>query len=421
LSGRPAGPSAPSAPLPAWQRNLPVLVGSQLITVAAMSVVLPFIPFFVRELGVADRSAVERWSGLIFSGPFLAAGLMSPVWGFLGDRYGHKPMVVRAVAGLALVNFLLYFVQTPLQFWILRLLQGMVTGFIPAALAITSASTPPEKLPESMGKLAASSSAGRLVGPALGGLLAGFLPFREIFLLVGSVITVALVWVAWRLHPPPMPRRRRHSTLRANVRFALGDPHVRAGVAALFVTMAAVSMVMPIFPLFVEDLVGQGRSAETWTGIAFAIVAAFTMAGATFVGRMSNRLGLKGLLFGGLSVTAVALGLHPVVRGIPSLLAVRALLGVGLAGVQPVLISMVSRRAPEGRGGGITGFASSATIFGFFAGPFTGGWLANHLGVPGVFGVAAGVTGLSALLVVATAPRLGRNRDVLRVPDQYPR
>ncbi len=43
-----------------------------------MSLVLPFIPFFVRELGVVERGEIERWSGLIFSAPFLAAALMSP-------------------------------------------------------------------------------------------------------------------------------------------------------------------------------------------------------------------------------------------------------------------------------------------------------------------------------------------------------
>ncbi|MBZ0270044.1 MFS transporter [bacterium] len=398
-----------------------MLVGSQLITVAAMSVVLPFIPFFVRELGITERAAVERWSGLIFSGPFLAAGLMSPVWGFLGDRYGHKPMVVRALAGLAVVNLLLYFVQTPLQFWVLRLVQGMVTGFIPAALAITSASTPPDKLPGAMGKLSASSSAGRLVGPALGGVLAGILPFRHIFLLVGASISVSLIMVIWLLRAPPLAVKRRENTFGANFRFAAGDPHVRAGVIALFVTMAAASMVMPIFPLFVEDLLGAGADAEFWTGIAFAVVAGFTMVGASMIGRASERVGLKTLLLGGLVTAAAALALHPFVRGIGSLLAVRALLGIGVAGIQPVLISMVSRRAPEGRGGGIVGFASSATIFGFFAGPFTGGWIAGRVGTAGVFLLAASIMAVSALVVWVTAPRLRRDREVVRMPEELPR
>ena len=140
-------------------RNLAVLIAGQVVAVSAMGIVIPLIPFFVREMGITDRAAIERWSGLIFSGPFLAAALMSPVWGWLGDRYGHKKMVVRAIIGLALVHFLLVWVQTPLQFWLIRLVQGTVTGFIPAALALVSASTPQDKLPDAMGATPSASPA----------------------------------------------------------------------------------------------------------------------------------------------------------------------------------------------------------------------------------------------------------------------
>ena len=87
---------------------------------SAMGIVIPLIPFFLRDLGMTDRADLLRWSGLVFSAPFLAAATMSPVWGFLGDRFGHKKMVVRAVIGLAIVNLALVFVETPLQFFVLR-------------------------------------------------------------------------------------------------------------------------------------------------------------------------------------------------------------------------------------------------------------------------------------------------------------
>jgi DHA1 family multidrug resistance protein-like MFS transporter len=404
-----------------------VLAGAQLLTVSAMAAVLPFIPFFVRELGVTDRAAVERWSGLIFSGPFLAAGLMSPVWGALGDRFGHKAMVVRAIAGLAVVNLALVFVQTPLQFWVLRLLQGMITGFIPAALAITSASTPPREIPGAMGKLQASAAAGRMVGPAIGGLLAGFLPFRHIFVAVGITIGVATIAVITLLEEPPPRAGERRFSPAGNFRFAMGDWRMRSALGGLLASMAAVSMVMPIFPLYVEDLLGGAGSRdgalgpEMVTGLGFAVVAAFTLLGAAAIGRMSERIGLKNLLLVGLGTSAVALALHPLATNVPTMLGARALLGLGVAGVQPVLIAMISRRAPAGQGGGIAGFASSATILGFFLGPSLGGWLANFVGVGGVFLLSgAGLfacAGAAALL----AKREGRDRRIPPVPEELPR
>jgi DHA1 family multidrug resistance protein-like MFS transporter len=402
-----------------------VLAGAQLVTVAAMGIIIPFIPFFVRELGVTDRAGVERWSGLIFSGPFLMAGLMSPVWGALGDRYGHKVMVVRAIIGLAVVNFLLYFVQTPLQFWILRLAQGAVTGFIPAALAITSATTPPDRLADAMGKLNASSAAGRLAGPAAGGLLAGLLGYRNIFLLTGAMITVGAIAIVLFLENPPRTESRRRVSPVENMSLAWRDSRMRLALTGLLLTMIAASMVMPIFPLFVEDLLARtedsGIAATTWTGLGFAVVAGFALIGSAMLGTVAERIGLKVVLVVALGICSLALALHPLVDGVASMLAVRAFLGIGIAGVQPVLISMIGRKAPEGRGGGFAGLASSATIFGFFFGPFSGGWLANQVGVSGVFQIAAGLTAFCGVVAAFVARREGGDREIRPLPTQVPR
>lgn len=405
---------------PTWRRNLRVLTIAQFLAITGMGIVLPFIPFFVRELGVTDRAAVERWSGLIFSGPFLAAGLLSPVWGHFGDRYGHRIMVVRAIIALAVVNFALVLVQTPLQFWLLRLVQGAVTGFVPATLAITSASTPAMHLPAAMASLHSSAAAGRLVGPAVGGLLAGFLPFRQIFIVTGVLISLGAVLVIRFLEEPPRAAALKTSAA-ANFRFVLGDGPLRIGLLGLLVAMAAHSMVLPVFPLFVEDLVQGAHDASVWTGIGFAVVAGFTMIAAVFVGRFAERYGLKTVLLVSLVITAVALAAHPFARGLVSMLAARALLGIGVAGVQPALYAMINRRAPGGAAGAMQGYASSAAILGFFFGPFFGGWLANRVGVGGVFHIAAAVALACALFAAAVAKRRGRDRKIVEVPDPMPR
>ncbi len=402
---------------PIWRRNLVVLAAGQLLAITAMSSVLPFLPFFVRELGVTDRVAVERWSGLIFSGPFLAAALMSPVWGHLGDRFGHRPMVIRAIFGLAVMNLGYVFVQTPGQFWVLRLLQGLVTGFVPASLAMTSATTPPDKLPGALGALQASASAGRLLGPAIGGLLAGALGFRNIFLLVAASMGVAAVSVVLWLKEPERTVTPKRTSPFSNLAFAMKDERMRIGLLGMFISMIAVSLAMPVFPLFVEDLLGGQGAAVWWTGVGFGTVALFTMLGAAFIGRAAESVGLKRLLVAALVVSAAALSAHALVRDIPTLIVVRGALGIGVAGVQPVLLSMISRRAPSGRGGGITGLASAATILGFFVGPIVGGWLAGYVGADGTF-VAAGVLSVACAVVAAVfARRLKRDRRVLAVPD----
>ena len=109
------------------------------------------------------------------------------------------------------------------------------------------------------------------------------------------------------------------------------------------------------------------------------------------------------------------------VSGLGPMLGLRAVLGVSVAGVAPVLHAMVGREAPDGMCGGITGLANSATLLGFFAGPATGGWLANHVGLDGVFRIAAATTLACALAAALAARRVGRDRRIARLPREVPR
>ncbi|MCP3981772.1 MAG: multidrug efflux MFS transporter [bacterium] len=404
-----------------WQRNLRVLAAGQLVTISAMGIVIPLIPFILRDLGMTDRGTLERWSGLVFSGPFLAAALMSPVWGWVGDRYGHKKMVVRALVGLTLVNLLLVFVQSPGQFFAIRFTQGLVTGFVPAALAITSASTPRDELPGAMGRLAASASAGRLIGPAIGGLLAAMLSFRQLFLLVGVMIAAVTVATAISLEEPRRSRSSAAASFAAPMRLALAEPSLRLALPGLMAAMVGISMTMPIFPLYVEQLCSETTDPRAVTGVGFAVVAGFTMLGSAALGRVSDRLGLKTILVGSLLLAAAALVLHPHVTGIPSMLMLRALLGLAAAGIGPVLHAMISRTAPDGMRGGVTGLANSATILGFFVGPVAGGLLAGRFGVDGVFRIAALSSVICGVAAAIAARRVGRDREVVSVPGEVPR
>jgi MFS family permease len=254
----------------------------------------------------------------------------------------------------------------------------------------------------------------------VGGLLAGFLPFRHIFVITGVLISAGALLVIRYLEEPPRATHTRPSAA-ANLRFVLSDGPLRLGLLGLLVSMAAQSMVLPVFPLFVEDLVAGAHDASVWTGIGFAVVAGFTMISAVFVGRIAKRFGLKTVLLVSLVITSIALAAHPFARGLPSMLAARALLGVGVAGVQPALYAMISRRAPGGAAGAIQGYASSAAILGFFFGPSFGGWFANRVGVVGVFYMAAAVALACAVFAAVVAKRRGRDRTIVTVPDPLPR
>jgi len=131
--------------------------------------VVPFLPFFIRELGVSDEGSIARWSGIVFSGPFIISFFTTPLWGTLGDRYGRKLIMIRAIFGLGLAQLLTSLSQNVYQLFIFRIIQGAISGFIPSALAFISAESPYEKKGYAIGVLQTATSSGQLIGPLFGG------------------------------------------------------------------------------------------------------------------------------------------------------------------------------------------------------------------------------------------------------------
>src|ERR1700712_2840724 len=92
---------------PHWRRNLAVCVAGSFTTIVAMTLLLPFLPLYVAQLGVSDPAAIVEWSGLAYGATFFTAALCAPLWGRLADRYGRKPMLIRASLGMAVAMSLI--------------------------------------------------------------------------------------------------------------------------------------------------------------------------------------------------------------------------------------------------------------------------------------------------------------------------
>ncbi|STJ65877.1 Multidrug resistance protein MdtG [Escherichia coli] len=119
-----------------WKRNLIVAWLGCFLTGAAFSLVMPFLPLYVEQLGVTGHSALNMWSGIVFSITFLFSAIASPFWGGLADRKGRKLMLLRSALGMGIVMVLMGLAQNIWQFLILRALLGLLGGFVPNANAL---------------------------------------------------------------------------------------------------------------------------------------------------------------------------------------------------------------------------------------------------------------------------------------------
>jgi MFS transporter, DHA1 family, multidrug resistance protein len=379
-----------------WRKNLYLLWGTQFLAMLGMNLVVPFLPFFIRELGVTDPDTLARDSGIVFAGPFVLSLIFTPVWGMLGDRYGRKPMVVRALFGLALSQALIGFSQSVWHLFAFRILQGAISGFIPAALALVSTNTPKARTGYAIGVLQSSTAAGMVLGPFVGGVLADLVGYRAIFFITATLCTAAAFIVMAQVREPERAGPAASTfTVLDNYRLMLTDRRLRI-VALLFVVgQMSVLMIEPLFVLFVEGFTAESRYISTLAGGIVSISGVFMIISAPWWGKRNDRTGYRTNLAIALGVTGLCYAGHKVVTDLVQLGALRAFLGLARGGVLPALYALTSFYSPPDRRGGMMAIASSLTVLGNLLGPILGGAVAGAWGLTAVFFVN------SALLIGA--------------------
>ena len=183
-----------------WQRNLWVCVFGSFTTIVAMTLLLPFLPLYVEELGVSDHAAIVQWSGIAFGATFFSAALTAPLWGKLADRYGRKLMLIRASLGMAVAMSLIGMAHNVWQLVGLRLLAGLLGGYASGSTVLVAAQTPKARTGWALGVLSSGIMAGNLVGPLIGGVLPPRIGIRATFLLAGAVIFVTFLATTFLIH-----------------------------------------------------------------------------------------------------------------------------------------------------------------------------------------------------------------------------
>ncbi|MSS72444.1 MAG: MFS transporter [Candidatus Latescibacteria bacterium] len=296
-----------------WRKNLYVIWGAQFLAMAGMSMAMPFMPFYIRTLGVTELASVKRWSGVVFAGPFLVSVFMAPVWGLVSDRYSRKLMVVRAFLGIALATGLMGFAQSVTQLFLLRMLQGGFSGFMSASVALVSTTTPKERMGYSLGFLQTSTATGSVVGPLMGGVLADLVGYRAIFfitsgLALGSAVVVSLA----ASDGPKGDGRGKKFTLRDNYRFVWETSIVWKAMIVMFLAQLCTMLVQPIFALYIESMWPYSRYLSTATGAIFAVTGVATALSAPRWGRYSDQRGYGRTL----TFTTVGAGLVYALQGV---------------------------------------------------------------------------------------------------------
>jgi len=390
---------------PYWRRNLYVCLFGSFVNMAGMTILLPFLPNYVRALGVADQTAIVFWSAAAFSASFLAAALVSPIWGYLADLYGRKPMLIRACFGMTIAISALGFAHDVYQLVALRALAGFLGGYTSGSVILVASQTPKSRSAWALGKLSIGSLSGSLIGPLIGGLLPPFLGVRDTFLCTGAAIFVAFLLTTFVIREDRSLRpKRENGRLPALAAIVPDWRPILLMLASASLLLVANMSIEPIVTIYVGEIARPGDNVVLYAGAAMSAGAFAAVLAAPTVGRLADAHGhwrVVALSFAAAGATLVPQAL---VTAPWQLVGLRFLMGLTLAGLMPAITALIRRSAPDAAIGRILGFSQSAQYFGQIAGPFAGAAVAARFGMRAVF-LATALAMLAAALVNEAARR----------------
>jgi DHA1 family multidrug resistance protein-like MFS transporter len=399
--------------VPAWRRNLYVVFVVQFLSTAGFSLVFPFLPLYVKEIGIATSGSIEFWAGLVFASQAVTMMIAAPIWGTISDRYGRKRMLERATLGGAILLMLMGFAQNAEQLVLLRTIQGLVSGVIAAANALVAASTPREHSGEAMGLLQTSRWVGVAGGPIAGGLLGDAFGFRECFWITSALLGVAgvaaMIWVREEFTPVARDRR---ASFWGSYRTLLRAPGMSGLYSLTFLRSLGATLTIPIASLFVVSLMGTETGAAWMTGLVQGATAFSSALSASWFGRMGDRHGHTRILIGSAIGAALLYVPQALVSAAWQLVVLQALSGIAIGGMMPATAALMNLWSPRGNHGATYGLDNSIQASARAVAPMAGAGIALWLGMRGVYAGASVVYVLIALVAwrVARDTRAGAYR-----------
>ena len=379
-----------------WKENLRVAWFGSFLTGASISLVVPFMPIFVEQLGI-EGDQVAFYAGLAISVSAVSAALVSPIWGILADKYGRKPMMIRA--GLAMTITMGGLAFVPNIYWLLflRLLNGVFTGFVPNATALIASQVPKDKSGAALGTLSTGVVAGTLTGPFVGGLIAEIFGIRNVFLLVGGFLFLAAILTIFFIKEDFQPVAKEKTIPTKEVFSSFKYPRLLVNLfLTSFVIQFSAQSIGPILALYVRDL-GQTENLLFVSGLIVSSMGFSSMMSAGILGKLGDKVGNHRLLVAAqiYSVIIYLLCAHatsPLQLGL-----YRFLFGLGTGALIPGVNALLSKMTPKSGISRIFAFNQVFFYLGGVIGPMAGSAVAGYLGYHAVFYATAACVAFSCL------------------------
>jgi DHA1 family tetracycline resistance protein-like MFS transporter len=386
------------------------------IDLIGFGIIIPLLPFYAEHF-----QATPAVVGFLMATYSFTQFIAAPLWGRLSDRVGRRPVLLISLAGAVVAYGALGLAPNIWALFAARALGGLMAGNISAAFAYVADVTTRENRAKGMGVIGAAFGLGFIVGPAVGGILAGADPvhadFRTPAFAAAALSAVALMAAfltlkeslpeASRIALTGMPAQTRIDLFLA----ALKRPHVGFLILLTFFATFVFAGLESTFAMWSRRQFGWGPQQNGYLFACIGLLSAAIQGG--LVGRLARRFGEGGLIVQGSAALAIGVLLIPFSGNLPVLAVAMAIATYGFSVISPSLNSLISLQVGDHEVGGVMGVTRSAATMARFIGPAWAGLLFDALGRdwPYYFGAVV------MAVVVGLAVRARRNLDQPAAPQ----
>ena len=385
-----------------WKKNLYVCWFAVFIVSSGMSQMAPSLPLYIEHLGIHDIAAITKWSGIVFGSNFISLAIFAPIWGKYADKFGRKPMILRASLWLSIIVICMGFVDNVYQLTGLRILQGALSGFQPAVITLVATQTPNERVGWALGILFSGQVGGTLLGPLFGGYLTETIGFHGDYILIGVMCFIAFLACFFFIEERKVARTQSALTFQ-EVWERLPNHKV---TVCLFITTLVMQLslmsIQPIITVYITQLSSNTSHIALISGAVFAASGLASIIAAPRLGKLSDKIGPQKVLLAALLVAGVLFIPQAFVENSWELGVLRFLLGLATAGLLPSVNSLINKSTPDVITGRAYGYNQSAQFLGVFLGSVLGGQMAGTFGIRYVFFVTGALLLMNGLWVYHT-------------------
>lgn len=384
-----------------WKRTVYISLLCVFCTSFGVSQLAPILPLYFHDLGVKTPEAMSLWSGLATGATYLIVCLAAPFWGRVADKKGRKITLIRSSFGMALCNLLLAFQTTPEGVVLIRLVQGLVSGFYTATITLIASETPLERTGWALGLLASANLTGSLIGPLIGGYLADIIGIRNDFILVGILMSIAGVLATVFIHENYQPKANVEKLTLSKLKEKI--PEFNSIVAlciASFIYAICIMSLQPVISIYIKGIVPSNTGNVAFiAGAVFSAMGIAQLISSSPLGKLVDKIGPRKVLMVSLIYVGILNIPQAYVSDVYQLTIIRFLQGFGLGGMLPALNTYLSSKTPREFTGQVFSYNQSSLFLGYFLGSIGGASLMAWLGFTTLFWASGGLFIVSALWI----------------------